>query len=361
MTGDGARTFEWDAENRLVAVTKGTHRSEFGYDGFGHRVDIRELDANTSGAWITSVDTKYVWEGTQILESRNADGSATLQHYYAQGFVDSDGTNLYYTRDHLGSTRELVDALGAIRARYDYDPYGRVTKISGDKDSSFLYTGDFWHAQSGLYLTLYREYDPDLARWLNRDQIEEFGGMNLYAYCLGDPINAVDLYGNDIWIEGPNVDEPQGHMSINVGDPNGHYDSYSFGVDGHFTFDPSSGLALEGDVYRDWKLGGDILKDYYLHTNCDQDARAKAILESMVGKKAPYEPWMTCRTFSLGMFNQFKDAGIGIPGAPPYRAPSPGAGSTDVPSSGSSSAWDQVNLRNVLSSNSSSSSSGGKK
>ena len=35
LTADGTRTFEWDARNQLVAVTVGTHRSEFAYDGEG--------------------------------------------------------------------------------------------------------------------------------------------------------------------------------------------------------------------------------------------------------------------------------------------------------------------------------------
>ena len=33
LTADGARSFEWDARNQLLAVDVGTHRSEFTYDG----------------------------------------------------------------------------------------------------------------------------------------------------------------------------------------------------------------------------------------------------------------------------------------------------------------------------------------
>ena len=40
--------------------------------------------------------------------------------------MDSDGTILLYTRDHLGSIRELVDMSQTVRARYDYDPYQHV-------------------------------------------------------------------------------------------------------------------------------------------------------------------------------------------------------------------------------------------
>ena len=38
LTGDGMRTFTWDAENRLLAVAIGTKASEFSYDGHDRRV-----------------------------------------------------------------------------------------------------------------------------------------------------------------------------------------------------------------------------------------------------------------------------------------------------------------------------------
>jgi len=40
--------------------------------------------------------------------------------------------SFFYTRDHLGSVRELTDAGGNVRARYAYDPYGRRTRLTGD-------------------------------------------------------------------------------------------------------------------------------------------------------------------------------------------------------------------------------------
>ena len=68
----------------------------------------------------------------------------------------------FYTADHLGSVREMVDNSVTVRARYDYDPYGRRTKLSGDLDSQFGFTGFFFHSTSDLNLTLYRAYDTEV-------------------------------------------------------------------------------------------------------------------------------------------------------------------------------------------------------
>jgi hypothetical protein len=41
----------------------------------------------------------------------------------------------------------------------------------------------------------YAIYDPTEGRWITRDPIQEQGGLNLYAYCGNNPINAVDPMG----------------------------------------------------------------------------------------------------------------------------------------------------------------------
>jgi RHS repeat-associated protein len=53
--------------------------------------------------------------------------------------------------------------------------------------------------ETGLYLTHYRLYDPDTGRWLNRDPIGEIGGLNLYGYVGGNPVNFVDTTGETAW------------------------------------------------------------------------------------------------------------------------------------------------------------------
>jgi len=104
-------------------------------------------------------------------------------------------TNYYYSKDHLGSIRKLTDSSGAVQVRYDYDAYGRLTKVQGDLDSDFTYAGYYNHSASGLYATLNRLFDPNLGRWISRDPIEEIAGSNLYRYVSSNPVNFLDPLG----------------------------------------------------------------------------------------------------------------------------------------------------------------------
>ncbi len=104
----------------------------------------------------------------------------------------------YYTRDHLGSIREVVASNGLnVEARYDYSPYGIRTTLIENISSDLGYTGHFSQDVAGeeLVLAKYRAYDPTMGRWLSADPIAEQGGLNLYAYVLGNPINATDPDG----------------------------------------------------------------------------------------------------------------------------------------------------------------------
>ena len=38
-------------------------------------------------------------------------------------------------------------------------------------------------------------YDPGVQRWVNRDPIEEEGGINLFGFVLNKPVNLADMFG----------------------------------------------------------------------------------------------------------------------------------------------------------------------
>ncbi len=197
VTATTTNSYLWDAADRLVRITKLTNAityvSEFTYDGLGRRTQIIE---RTNGVAVST--NKFLWVGMELCEQRNNTGATVTKRFFDQGEQIS-GTNYYFTTDHLGSIREMTTAAGVIAARYDYDPYGRRTKISGSIDADFAFTGHYYHAPSGLHLAPYRAYDAETGRWISRDPIEEEGGVNLYAYVGNDPVNMVDPLGLAPW------------------------------------------------------------------------------------------------------------------------------------------------------------------
>ena len=201
MTANGlGQTYLWDAENRLVKITYADNsKTEFTYDGLSRRVRITERNASNT---ITS-DKRYLWAGgNQPAEEREANGTTVTKRYFAQGEQRIGGSVAgfyYYTKDHLGSVREITNSSGALATRYEFDLWGKRTKLSGSMETEVGFTGHHHHAKSGLVLTWFRAYDAEAGRWLSPDPLGEAGGMNLYGYVLGDPINSWDPTGLASW------------------------------------------------------------------------------------------------------------------------------------------------------------------
>ena len=183
--------YKYDAENRLVEIVGGDNESHFAYDGMGRRVQDVE---KTNGIAIAT--NLYVWCGATLCEERNLDGSVVTKRFFGEGEQIS-GTNYYFTRDRLGSIREILDYTGTIQARFDYSAYGRQSREFGTLSPDFGYAGMYCHGVSRLNLTLYRAYDSDLGRWLNRDPDEERAGLNLYEYGDDNPENEIDPNGRN--------------------------------------------------------------------------------------------------------------------------------------------------------------------
>jgi len=200
QTGALETRYTWDGAGRMTGIQQGpvlspTKETQITYDGLSRRVRLVE---KTNGA-VTS-DKRYVWSGISILEERDVAVPTILRRFYEEGeqrVGGADAGSYYYFRDHLGSVREMVDASGTLRVRYNFTLYGERTKATGNLDTEMGYTGHWFHSPSGLHLAPYRTYDAELGRWLSRDPIGEMGGLNLYGYVVNDPVNAIDPDGKN--------------------------------------------------------------------------------------------------------------------------------------------------------------------
>jgi RHS repeat-associated protein len=187
------------------------NNSQFTYDSYGHTVAIVETVASTVTGTKLFVWTKDKMWQSRPCESRNSSGTVTAQYFNCGEEIN--GTNYFWTFDHIGSVREMTNSVGTIVDQRSYDAFGRVTQLQGSTASDFQFGGYYYHAPSGLSLATFRAYSSHLGRWINRDPISERGGINLYAYVENDPILKKDSLGldslgfalegwNDVWAIG---------------------------------------------------------------------------------------------------------------------------------------------------------------
>ena len=189
----GGNSYKWDGADRVVSFTNTANNtaSSFTYDGLGRLVRV----VDTQDGTITA-DHSYTFCGQDrcLAHDNTQSGSPVSTQYFDQGII-TGGTSYYYVRDRLGSVTQLVSTAGTVASQFTFDPYGNRTQSSGSPSADIGYAGYFAHAASGLDFTERRAYDPAHARWLNRDPIGEIGGINLYAYTSGNPINLIDPLG----------------------------------------------------------------------------------------------------------------------------------------------------------------------
>ena len=118
-----------------------------------------------------------------------------------------------YLKNALGDVRFIKDNNGNCLVKYSYDPFGNVTAEAlgeGGEELAELnpirYRGYYYDAESGLYYLLTRYYDPAVGQFISPDSFEYLdphtvGGIDLYAYCSGNPVMYTDPYGTTEWWE----------------------------------------------------------------------------------------------------------------------------------------------------------------
>jgi RHS repeat-associated protein len=193
LTSDGQRAYSWDAENRLVGITYpgvSGKATAFTYDGLSRRATI----ASTPPGGGSATTSSYLWCSDSICQARTA-SNATVRSYYNEGeyLPGTPAQTLYYGIDQIGSVRRTFASTSSAPA-YGYDAYGVPLQATAPM-TDFVHAGIFYNADSGLYLTTYRGYDPLTGRWLSRDPIGEAAAVNLYGYAAANPVSYVDPSG----------------------------------------------------------------------------------------------------------------------------------------------------------------------
>ncbi len=193
----------YTSENRPLSIQRKigteTEISNHLYDGSGMRVR-RQTGAET-------IHYHY-GPGNRLLFTTDGAGTVLTSYVWSdRGLVAAvKGTSLttglqHYLTGRLMSVVGLTDAAGTLLATYSYDPLGQcarqVRQVGFVDDNPFTFVGGLGVLDegAGLYYMRQRFYDAQSGRFLQKDPAGFEGGINLYAYASGNPVNAVDAAG----------------------------------------------------------------------------------------------------------------------------------------------------------------------
>ena len=166
-----------------------------------HQPTSVTVGSGTSAAATTT--TTYDLAGF-VASVTDPDGSGTVQTIYIRGdqqnqllaSVAAGDTVSWYLQDHLESVRGITNAAGALVQSIDYDAYGNTTS-SGF--GTFGYAGMQYGAETGMYWTANRVYDPSTGRWYSQDPLGGTPDSNPYRYVGNEPTNCTDPAGLYEW------------------------------------------------------------------------------------------------------------------------------------------------------------------
>ena len=104
----------------------------------------------------------------------------------------------HYLYDANGNVGQVVDSSdGSLAAHYEYDPYGNLVSSDGvfAQQNPYRFSTKYFDPEASLYYYGYRYYSAEFGRWVNRDPLEERGGLNIYSPFINNPINNSDSLG----------------------------------------------------------------------------------------------------------------------------------------------------------------------
>jgi len=198
----------YDSENHMISMSNSTTSISMKYDAFGNRVS--KTVTNTSG----TTTTQYLVEDDvnptgypQVLDELS--GTIVARTYtYGLQLISQDriaNNALSYYQYDGGGVRQLTNSIGQVTDSYEYDAFGNSFTTQGTTPNNYLYRGEQYDSDLGLYYLRARYYNPATGRFLSRDPLDgqqiDPKTLHKYLYAGGDPANSWDPSGRESQIE----------------------------------------------------------------------------------------------------------------------------------------------------------------
>ena len=258
ITSDGLRRYEFDAANRLAAMTVGavdtSPTNRYVHNALGQRLFKTEpqfppaAGDENDPSFMASLIAFFsnLWGGSTSTANPSASEKLGYQYYY-----DEDGSLLYELgagganstgaahyvylptpsgpmpiafyngskhyaihTDHLNTPRRLTNSSKQVAWQWAFSAFGDEQPTTGknryvdpastpnagsttiaDVTFNLRYPGQYFDKESNLHYNYFRSYDSRTGRYSQSDPIGLDGGWNRFTYVDGDGVNASDPFG----------------------------------------------------------------------------------------------------------------------------------------------------------------------
>ncbi|MBE9570198.1 MAG: RHS repeat-associated core domain-containing protein, partial [Proteobacteria bacterium] len=201
---------EWDFENQLHSVEKGSEKIYYVYDAAGQR--MRKVVEKNNGALIE----ERIYLGDFEVFRRSNGSGLKLERETLHVMDDQQRIALVETRtqgndpapsqliryqfgNHLGSASLELDDQAQVISYEEYFPYGstsyQAVRSQTETPKRCRYTGKERDEETGLNYHSARYYAPWLGRWTNADPAGFVDGVNVFIYVKGNPVTLIDVNG----------------------------------------------------------------------------------------------------------------------------------------------------------------------
>ena len=147
----------------------------------------------------------------QLVAESDASGNITTEYIYLNGQPLAkleDNTTYYISTDHLGTPQIMADAAAANVWQIETRPFGDSPTIAGTQALNLRFPGQYSDSETGLHQNWFRDYKPEIGRYVEGDPIGLKGGsLSIYSFVDNTPLNSFDFKGLKC------VDCPSGNWS----------------------------------------------------------------------------------------------------------------------------------------------------
>ncbi len=199
MTSDGSHTYQYNYNNRLIAVDNG-NTATYKYDALNRRIQKKVGNGNAI--------TNYYYRGLQMIEEHDENNAVTATYLLgtrADNVLQMKrGSDVYYYhKDLLGTITAMTDNMGNFAESYQYDVYGNTTIFDANGievsqstiGNTYMFTSREMDLETGLYYFRARTLQMNIGRFMQADPYLYVDGYNYYTYVDNRPLFYVDAQG----------------------------------------------------------------------------------------------------------------------------------------------------------------------